>query len=102
MQLRELNGQLIAYRTPNIDVIKGEYVEQFHEFFISEQVANDLWKHQSHLDLDYWYLTVAKDLSVSDEQFYWEITVRDVPVQHPIQGIVKFENNSPVLAFSWE
>jgi len=102
MQLKELNGQLIAYRTPNFDVIKGEYVEQFHEFLISEQVANDLRKYQSHLDLDYWDLAVAKDLSTCDEQFYWEITVRVVPMQHPIQGIVKFENSLPVLAFSWE
>ncbi len=101
MQLRELNGQFIANKTSH-DVIKRDYIEQFHEFLISEQVANDLLKHQNHPNIDYWYLAIAKDLTIGDEQFYWEITVRDVVLQLPIKGIVKFEDNLPVLAFSWE
>ena len=101
MQLRELNGQLIANRTPNIDVIKGEYVEQLQEFLVSEQVSNDLRNYARYLDSDYWYLVINKDLSISDEQLYWEITVRDLKIQPtPLQGIIKFEDDLPVLAFS--
>ena len=101
MQLRELNGQLIANRTPNIVVIKGEYVEQLQEFLVSEQVSNDLRNYARYLDSDYWYLVINKDLSISDEQLYWEITVRDLKMQQtPLKGIVRFENDLPILAFS--
>ena len=105
MQLKELNGQLIAHRTPIIDIIKGGYVEQLKEFFLSEQVSNDLrsYSKSRYLDPDYWYLAINKDLSISDEQLYWEITVRDLEIQQtPLKGIVKFENDLPVLAFTWE
>jgi len=103
MQLRELNGQLIANKTPQ-DVIKGEYIEQFHEFLVSEQVANELRKCTSYLAPDYWKLAINKDLSINDEQFYWEITVSvDAGLTFPvftIEGIVKLEDNLPVLALS--
>jgi len=103
MQLKELNGQLIAHRTPIIDTIKGEYVEQLQEFLLSEKVSNDLRDYARYLDPDYWYLAINKDSSISDEQLYWEITVRDLKIQQtPLQGIVKFEDDLPVLAFSWE
>lgn len=101
MQLKELNGQLIAH-TSTVDVIKGEYIKQIQEFLVSEKVSNDLRKHSNYLDLDYWYLSIAKDLSVSDEKFYWEITVKNITVQFPIKGIVKLENNLLVLAFEGE
>ncbi len=103
MQLRELNGQLIADKTPQ-DVIKGEYVEQFHEFLVSEQVGNELRTRPSYLTPDYWQLVINKDLSIDDEQFYWEITVSvDAGLTFPvftIEGIVKLEDDLPVLALS--
>jgi hypothetical protein len=101
MQLRELKGQLIADKTPQ-DVIKGQDIEQFHGFLVSEQVANELRKVASYLAPDYWYLVINKDLSINDEQLHWEITVRDIVLQLPIEGVVKFEDDSPILAFSWE
>ncbi len=102
MQLRELNGQLIAH-TSTIDVIKGEYLEHLQEFLVSEEVSKDLQKYPNYLNPDYWYLAVAKDLSIGDDKLYWEVTVRDLITQAtPLHGIVKFEDDSPVLAFSWE
>jgi hypothetical protein len=101
MQLRELDGQLVAH-TSTIDVIKGEYLERLQEFLVSEQVANELKKYASFLAPNYWYLVINKDLSTNDEQLHWEITVRDIVLQLPIEGVVKFEDNLPVLAFSWE
>ncbi len=102
MQLRELNGRLVAH-TSTIDVIKEEYLEHLQEFLVSEEVSKDLQKHLNYLNPDYWYLVVAKDLSISDDKLYWQITVRDLIIQKtPLHGIVKFEDNSPVLAFSWE
>jgi hypothetical protein len=58
MQLRELNGQLIAH-TSAIDVIKGEYLEHLQEFLVSEEVSKDLQKYPNYLNPDYWYLVQA-------------------------------------------
>ena len=99
MQLRELNGQLTAYKT-TCDVINEDSVNQFHEFLISEQVANELRKCPSYLATDYWYLVISKDLSIGNEEFYWEITVRDVPLQLSNRGVVKFEDELIILSFS--
>jgi hypothetical protein len=94
MQLRELNGQLIADKTPQ-DVIKGQDIEQFHELLVSEQVANELRKDVSYLAPDYWQLIINK--------IDWEITVSvgselTFPV-FTIEGIVELENDLPVLTF---
>ena len=100
MQLRELNGQLIADKTPQ-DVIKGQDIEQFHEFLVSEQVANELRKYESYLSPDYWYLVINNDLSISDEQLLWQITVSGIVFQPiTVEGIVKLEDDLPVLALS--
>ena len=48
MQLRELNGQLIAH-TSTIDVIKGEYLEHLQEFLVSEEVSKDLQKYPNYV-----------------------------------------------------
>jgi hypothetical protein len=100
MQLRELNGQLIADKTPQ-DVIKGQDIEQFHEFLVSEQVANELRKYASHLDPNYWYLVINKGLSINDEQLHWEITVSGIVFQPiTVAGIVKLEDDLPILVLS--
>ena len=100
MQLRELNGQLIADKTPQ-DGIKGQDIEQFHEFLVSEQVANELRKYVSYLAPNYWYLVINKDLSINDEQLYWEITVSGIVFQPiTVAGIVKLEDDLPILVLS--
>lgn len=102
MQLRELNGQLIAY-TSNIDVIKGGHEDHLREFLISEDVSKDLQKYQNYLNTDFWYLVVNKDLSIGDDKLHWELTTQNLKFQQtPLNGIVKFKEDLPVLAFSWE
>jgi len=102
MQLRELNGQLIA-QTSTIDVIKGGHEEHLREFLTSEEVSKDLQKYQNYLNTDFWYLVVNKDLSIGDDKLYWELTTQNLKFQQiPLRGIVEFQEDLPILVFSWE
>ncbi len=93
MQLRELNGNLKAYKTSN-DVIHG--LDSFSEFHISERVANELQKDSDFLAENHWYLAIGKYEETAP--IGWEITVYRNGLQIPIEGTVEFEDGFPVLA----
>lgn len=94
MQLKEVDGQLKAYRT-SIDVIHG--LDDLSEFQVSSRVAYELRQSPNFLAENYWYLAVGS----TDETplLEWEITVIDgsTPVQAPIKGVIDVENGLAVL-----
>ena len=95
MYLKESNRQLKAYKT-SIDSIKE--LNNFSEFQISDQVANELRHHLNFLSRDYWYLAIGKETDI----IVWEINTmkffNGVP-EMAIRGIIKFKNELPVLDF---
>ncbi len=56
MQLKEVDGQLKAYKTA-IDVING--LDDFSEFQVSARVAYALQQSSSFLAANYWSLAVG-------------------------------------------
>jgi hypothetical protein len=98
MQLRELNGQLKAYKTPNDEIHE---LDSYSEFHISERVANELRKDTDFLAENHWYLVIGKYEETAPIE--WEITVcNSVSGQITIQeilimGTIEFKNEFPVL-----
>jgi len=95
MYLKELNGQLKAYKT-SIDNINR--LDNFSEFQISDEVANKLRHCLNFLSRDHWYLAIGKETDV----IAWQITTTrifsGVP-EIPISGIINFRNELPVFDF---
>ncbi|XGV98903.1 MAG: hypothetical protein ACAF41_08165 [Leptolyngbya sp. BL-A-14] len=95
MQLKEVDGQLKAYKTSS-DVING--VDDFSEFQVSSRVAYELQQSSSFLAENHWCLTVGSpDQTASILE--WEITVMDdsTPLQVPLTGVVDIESGLAVL-----
>lgn len=95
MQLKEVDGQLKAYKT-SIDMVNG--LDDFSEFQVSSRVAYELQQSSSFLAENYWCLTVGSP-DQSAAILEWEITVIDdsTPVQAPIKGVVDVESGLAVL-----
>lgn len=95
MQLKEVDGQLKAYKT-SIDVING--LDDFSEFQVSARVTYELRQSSSFLAENYWYLAVGS-INQTASILEWEITVIDhsTPVQVPLRGVVDIENGLAVL-----
>ncbi|MBW4474740.1 MAG: hypothetical protein KME45_30830 [Stenomitos rutilans HA7619-LM2] len=95
MQLKEVDGQLKAYKT-SIDVING--LDDFSEFQVSSRVAYELQQSSSFLAENHWYLAVGST-DPTASLLEWEITVIDdsTPVQAPIKGVVDVESGLAVL-----
>ncbi|MBW4578772.1 MAG: hypothetical protein KME42_04255 [Tildeniella nuda ZEHNDER 1965/U140] len=96
MQLKEVDGQLKAYKT-SIDVING--LDDVSEFQVSARVAYELQQSSSFLAENYWYLAVGSTDQTASLLVEWEITVTDgsTPVQAPIKGVIDVENGLAVL-----
>ena len=93
MQLRELNGNLKAYKASN-DVIHD--LDDFSEFHISERVANELKQDPDFLAENHWYLATAYCKETATIR--WDIIVNRSDYEIPIEGTVEFEDGFPVLA----
>jgi len=95
MQLKEVNSQLIVYRNSN-DIIH-ETVDGLSEFHVSEQSANEL--REKYTDGDYWSLIIGTWNDKMPQEYEWQIEDNRAVIRVPIiKGIIKYENNSPILA----
>jgi hypothetical protein len=112
MQLKEINGQLIAYRNSiALDIIDND-LDIFNDFLISLQVANHLRNTSDYLAENHWRLTIVKhivnDKLVIDDSgkpmFKWEISVNSSIQQYKdiIEGFIKFNYALPILVFGFE
>jgi len=95
MQIKEVDGQLKAYKTA-IDVVNG--LDDFSEFQVSARVAYELQQSSSFLAENYWSLAVGSTAPTASI-LEWEVTVIDysTPLQVPLRGVVDIESGLAVL-----
>lgn len=92
MNLKEVDGSLIAYKTA-LDIVHG--LEGCNEFLVSERVAEELRKNPNFMNEGHWYLAIGK--YKDSDQIEWEISIYGVPVQVPLRGYINFDSGFPIL-----
>ena len=96
MKINEVNNQVVIYRDSR-DIIHPT-LEDIHEFYVSDEVANEL--RAKYKGGDYWALTIGTWNDKFPEEYEWEMIEDDRAILRTpvINGTIKHENNTPILA----